>query len=77
MNADQKTVYKTFQQASEAHGKCPRPITPDGSHWWYNDWTEIEERTQDGSTPESWPCICKTCSLNVEVDPNATDLPEV
>jgi hypothetical protein len=71
-------IYKTLRAAEEAHGPCPRPITEDGSHWWYNDWDKIERRThRRGAIIDSWPCMCKTCGLRVETNVNAPDHPEV
>lgn len=71
-------VYPTLRAAEEAHDPCPRPITEDGSHWWYNDWDKIERRTyRRGALLDSWPCMCKTCGLRVETSVNAPDHPSV
>lgn len=72
-----KTIFPTLKAAADAFGPCPRPITEDGSHWWYNDWDAIERRTARGNILTRWPCKCKTCGLRVEVNPNAPDTPQV
>ena len=78
MNCYSSAVYPTLRAAEEAHGPCPRPITEDGSHWWYNDWDAIERRThRRGALLDSWPCMCKTCGLRVETSVNAPDHPSV
>lgn len=78
-------IFESMEAAHAALPKCSRPLAGSGGyHWFYlnliDDDNLLDE--DDHEPPPSdygrpIPCICKTCGLEIWLNPNCSDFPAI